>query len=70
MASISTYFDYAQYKSLDGAGAEVAKSKGIEVRQEVANAVGRWLSLTLHQGQLPDPSRHLTLCILYITFVI
>ncbi|WP_334898506.1 hypothetical protein [Nostoc sp.] len=24
--SISTYFDYAQYKSLDGTGAEVSRS--------------------------------------------
>ncbi|MDZ7954623.1 hypothetical protein [Nostoc sp. DedQUE09] len=35
MPSISTYFDYAQYKSLDGTGAEVAKSKKVEVMQEV-----------------------------------
>ncbi|MEH2224925.1 hypothetical protein [Nostoc sp.] len=31
MPSISTYFDYAQYKSLDGTGAEVVQPKGVEV---------------------------------------
>ncbi|MDZ7991641.1 MAG: hypothetical protein RMX69_05370 [Nostoc sp. EspVER01] len=28
------------------------------------------VSITLHQGQLPDSSRHLTLCKLCITFVV
>ncbi|MEH1951505.1 MAG: hypothetical protein V7K77_31815 [Nostoc sp.] len=57
MPSISTYFDYAllyerlrqrlgsgqaQYKSLDGTEAEVAKSKGAEVHRCQLNAKPAW----------------------------